>query len=144
MKLTDEERKRIWSHTDINGMTVPCVGDGNHMVHFGDLPDNHRAAVCRWFVINIRPAKKGVSASYIASHELGGLLYHFTGIALTETQVQEALLLLGIEPWDTALGDWTYRISRDCSCSGLDSDGCGRLQGKERSCHVSGSRSAFV
>ena len=74
------------------------------MVHFGDLPDNHRAAVCRWFVINIRPAKKGVSASYIASHELGGLLYHFTGIALTETQVQEALLLLGIEPWDTALG----------------------------------------
>ncbi|MBP3805880.1 MAG: hypothetical protein J6I76_18685 [Oribacterium sp.] len=139
MKLTDEMRERIWSHTDINGMAVPCVGDGYHIVHFCDLPKKQRSAACRWLVINIRSAKHGASTSYIKSHELSRLLCHFTGINLTNEQVQEALLLLGTEPWDIAGQDWTYRISRDCPCSGIDPDGCGNLLEKDRSCHVSGS-----
>ena len=141
MGMTAEQRERIWSHTDGDGMAVPCVDGGPYAVHFGELPSEIRMGAFRWLLLNARTAGAGEPGAYITSHELCGLLGYFTGITMTETQVREALLLLGTEPWDTASGGWTYRVTRGCPCASIALDGEGGIKQTDRSCHVA---EAFV
>ena len=82
-----------------------------------------------WLVQNVSSGP----GAFIRSHEIGDLLYYFTGVSLTDAQVQEALLLLGIEPWDTAPEDWVYRVHKDCPCASMALDGEGGIKTVDRS-----------
>lgn len=92
-----------------------------------------RMAVLCWLLLNIRPAKPGAPAAYLASQDIAELASFFTGIRLNGIQVREALLLLAIAPWDA---DWVYRVDRDSPCAMLAPDGNGGLARTDRSCHV--------
>ena len=123
---------------------MPRINDGAYAAHFGELPSKKRMGVLQWLFLNIREAKPKEASTFIASSEIAGLLQYYKAALLTARQVQEALLMLGIDPWDIKSGDWIYRVSRECPCSGLYYDGKSRLQTKNRCCHVAGSRVDIV
>ena len=141
--LTDELRQQIWSSTDNDGLTTPHV-DGP--VPFGLTPAFTRLKVFHWLVCNVAPlppyndwseaVKTTAPAAFISSHELGDLLYHDTGIDLTDAQVQEALLLLGVEPLDGEAADWLYKVHRECPCASVALDKDGELTTVDRGMRV--------
>lgn len=141
--LTEKTRQRIWNHYDRDGLLTPHVDTWRGAVPFGLLDERTRTAVSLWLLENIAPlpfdndwrkeARPIASAAYIRSHELGDLLYYFTGISLTDAQVQEALLLLGIEPMDGFAEDWVYRVHKDCPCASMALDGEGGIRTADRS-----------
>ena len=124
MKLTGEQRLEIWSEHDADGMAIPCLGerlpeglDRETLIDppplpFGLLPDAVRVPSYLWLIENVTTAQEDKPAVFIASEELNGMLEEATGITLTDNQLREALLLLGMEPWDAI--DWVYRVHRDC------------------------------
>ena len=124
---------RLWANKEHIGISVPIVECGQDAPHFYDLPDKDRMAVLCWLLLNIRPAKPGAPAAYLASQDIAELASFFTGIRLNGIQVREALLLLAIAPWDA---DWVYRVDRDSPCAMLAPDGNGGLARTDRSCHV--------
>ena len=65
-----------------------------------------------WLVENVTVAADGVFVNQ--------RLAAATGISLTETQLEEALLLLGMDPWDTEDG-WVYRVHKDCPAASFAS-----------------------
>lgn len=127
--LTDQERLRIWSCTDADGMSTPHVDTDRYATPFGLLATSVRNDTLIWLVQNVGSG----SGAFIRSHEIGDLLYYYTGANLTDAQVQEALLLLGIEPWDTVPEDWVYRVHKDCPCSSMALDGEGGIKTVDRS-----------
>ena len=136
MEQTGRKRTQtdtLWSDKDLNGISVPIVNCGPDIPHFHDLPDKDRMAVLCWLLLNIRPAKAGAPAAYLASQDIAELASFFTGIRLNGIQVREALLLLAIAPWDA---DWVYRVDRESPCAMLAPDGHGGLARTDRSCHV--------
>ena len=124
---------RLWTNKDLNGIPVPIINCGQDTIHFHDLPEKDRMAVLCWLLLNIRPAKPGKPGAYLTSQETAELASFFTGIRLNSIQVQEALLLLAVDPWDA---DWAYRVDRDSPCAMLAPDGNGGLVRTDRSCHV--------
>ena len=144
MKLTNEQKNEMWSYIYENGGIMPRINDGAYAAHFGELPSKKRMGVLQWLFLNIMEAKPKEASTFIASSEIAGLLQYYKAALLTARQVQEALLMLGIDPWDIKSGDWIYRVSRECPCSGLYYDGKSRLQTKNRCCHVAGSRVDIV
>ena len=122
-KLTEAQLLEIWSATDADGMATPCLSerlpeevDRTLLIDpppppFGLLDDTTRLAVLRWLVENVSATSVGPTV-YITARQLKGLLENATAVTLTDTQLREALLLLGMEPWDAA--DWVYRLHRDC------------------------------
>ena len=126
-------RDRLWSDKNLNGSTVPIVNCEPDTIHFHALPEKDRMAVLCWLLLNIRPAKPGQHAAYLTSQETAELASFFTDIRLNSIQVQEALLLLAVDPWDA---DWLYRVDRESPCAMLAPDGNGGLARKDRSCHV--------
>ena len=124
---------RLWTNKDLNGIPVPIINCGPDILHFHALPEKDRMAVLCWLLLNIRPAKPGKPGVYLTSQETAELASFFTGIRLNSIQVQEALLLLAVDPWDA---DWLYRVDRESPCSMLAPDGNGGLVRKDRSCHV--------
>lgn len=135
--ITEKQRMRMWSAYDAEGMLTPCADGGE--LPFGMLPEEERLTSCRWFVLSVWPQRGKGSAAFIRSHELGDLLYFYTGVSLTDNQVQESLMLLGIESWGINGEDCVYRISRDCPCASIALDGEGGIKRIDRSCHVGGS-----
>lgn len=129
-RLNDTQILEIWSATDADGMAMPCLGerlpegmDRNTLIEppplpFGLLPDAIRVPAFLWIIENVTAAAAGGHAVFITARELAGLLEADTAITLTETQMREALLHLGMEPWDTG-GDWSYRVHADCPCAAL-------------------------
>lgn len=123
MKLTEAQRLEIWSELDNDGLSIPCLGerlpeglDRGILIDppplpFGLLPDVIRVPAFLWLIENVTTTDTG-PAVYISSEELNCMLEAGTGITLTDTQVREALLLLGIEPWDAI--DWVYRLHKGC------------------------------
>ena len=124
---------RLWANKEHIGISVPIVECGQDAPHFYDLPDKDRMAVLCWLLLNIRPAKPGAPAAYLASQDIAELASFFTGIRLNGIQVREALLLLAIAPWDA---DWVYRVDRESPCAMIAPDGNGGLVRTDRSCHV--------
>ena len=127
--LTDQERLRIWSYTDADGMATPHVDTYRYAIPFGLLSPDARNDTLIWLVQNVNSGP----GAFIRSNEIGDLLYYFTGVSLTDAQVQEALLLLGIEPWDTVPEDWVYRVHKDCPCASMALDGEGGIKTVDRS-----------
>ena len=127
---------RLWTNKDLNGIPVPVVNCGPDIPHFHDLPEKDRMAVLCWLLLNIRPAKPGAPAAYLASQDIAELAFFFTGVRLNSIQVREALLLLAIDPWDASGRDWVYRVDRESPCAMLAPDGNGGLVRRDRSCHV--------
>ena len=123
---------------------MPRINDEAYAVHFGELPSKERMGVLQWLFLNIREAKQKESSAFIASSEIAGLLQYYKAALLTAGQVQEALLMLGIDPWEIESEDWVYRVSRECPCSGLCYDGISGLHIKNRCCHVAVSRVDIV
>ena len=123
-RLTEDELIQIWSEHDADGMATPSLGerlpeevDRALLIDpppppFGLLDDTTRLAVLRWLVENVSSSQSG-PAVYVTARQINRLVESGVGITLTDTQLSEALLLLGVEPWDTA-DDWVYRIHRDC------------------------------
>ena len=144
MKLTNEQKNEMWFYMYENGGIVPRINDEAYAVHFGELPSKKRMGVLQWLFLNIREAKPKEASAFIASSEIAGLLRYYKAALLTAGQVQEALLMLGIDPWDIKSSDWVYRVSRECPCTGLYYDGKSGLQTKNRCCHVAGSRVDIV
>lgn len=122
-RLTEDELIQIWSEHDADGMATPSLGerlpeevDRALLIDpppppFGLLDDTTRLAVLRWLVENVSSSQSG-PAVYVTARQINRLVESGVGITLTDTQLSEALLLLGMEPWDTT--DWVYRIHRDC------------------------------
>lgn len=131
--LTEKTRQRIWNHYDRDGLLTPHVDTWRGAVPFGLLDEGIRMAVFLWLLENVKEIAERKPAAYIRSHELGDLLYYFTGISLTDAQVQEALLLLGIEPMDGFAEDWVYRVHKDCPCASMALDGEGGIRTADRS-----------
>ncbi|MDO5456680.1 MAG: hypothetical protein Q4F25_07185 [Eubacteriales bacterium] len=131
--LTDKHRERIWNHYDWDGLLTPHVDTWRGAVPFGLLDERTRMTASLWLLENVKEMKEQKPAAYICSHELGDLLYFFTGISLTDAQVQEALLLLGIEPMDSFAEDWCYRIHKSCPCASMALDGEGGIKTVDRS-----------
>lgn len=144
MKLTNEQKNKMWSHVYENGGIVPHINDGSYTAHFGELSSKERMGVLQWLFLNIWEAKPKEASAFITSSEIAGLLRYYKAALLTAGQVQEALLMLGIDPWDIECGDWVYRVSRKCPCSGLCYDGISGLHTKNRCCHVAWSRVDIV
>ena len=144
MKLTNEQKNEMWPYMYENGGIMPRINDGAYAAHFGELPSKERMGVLQWLFLNIREAKPKEASAFITSSEIAGLLWYYKAALLTAVQVQEALLLLGIDPWDIKSSEWVYRVSRECPCSGLYYDGISGLQTKNRCCHVAGSRVDIV
>ena len=129
-RLTDTQLMEIWSATDADGLAMPCLGerlpeglDRNTLIEppplpFGLLPDAIRVPAFLWIIGNVTAAAAGSPAVFITARELADLLESETGITLTETQMREALLHLGMEPWDAG-GEWSYRVRADCPCAAL-------------------------
>lgn len=141
--LTEKTRQRIWNHYDRDGLLTPHVDTWRGAVPFGLMDERTRMTASLWLLENIAPlplyndrskeARAAAPAAYIRSHELGDLLYFFTGVSLTDAQVQEALLLLGIEPMDGFAEDWVYRVHKDCPCASMALDGEGGTRTVDRS-----------
>ena len=122
-RLNDAQLLEIWSEHDADGMATPSLGewlpeelDRSLLIDpppppFGLLDDITRLVVLRWLVENVSLAPSG-PAVYVTARQINRLLEDATAFTLTDTQIREALLLLGMEPWDTT--DWVYRIHRDC------------------------------
>ena len=144
MKLTNEQKNEMWPYMYENGGIMPRINDEAYAVHFGELSSKERMGVLQWLFLNIREAKPKEASAFITSSEIAGLLQYYKAALLTAGQVQEALLMLGIDPWDIKSSDWVYRVSRECPCSGLYYDGISGLQTKNRCCHVAGSRVDIV
>ena len=148
--LTDQMRERIWNHYDRDGMRMPHVDTFRGAIPFGDIPERIQETVLHQLLINIAPmpsynnwskAKPSLSQPYfIRSHEIGDLLYFFMGISLTDAQVQEALLSLGIEPVSGWQEDCEYRVYPDCPWASLALDGRGGLKTVDRRHHVPARR----
>ena len=123
-RLTEDALIQIWSEQDADGMATPSLGerlpeevDRTLLIDppyppFGLLDDTTRLTMLRWLVENVSLAPSG-PAVYVTARQINRLLEDATAFTLTDTQIREALLLLGMEPWDTA-DDWVYRIHRDC------------------------------
>lgn len=139
MKLTNEQKNKMWSYMDAKSGIMPRINDGAYAGHFGELSSKERMGVLQWLFLNIREAKPKEASAFITSSEIAGLLQYYKAALLTAEQVQEALLMLGIDPWDIKSSDWVYRVSRECPCTGLYYDGISGLQTKNRCCHVAGS-----
>ena len=134
--LTEEQRNRVWSCYDNDGMLTPHVDTWEGAVPFGCLRERLQEKALFWLASNVYPVppyndwgressarpRAKASAACITSQELGSLLHHQTGILLTDAQVQEALLLVGIEPLDGSGTDWVYKVYRSspCACVALD------------------------
>ena len=131
--LTDKHRERIWNHYDRDGLLTPHVDTWRGAVPFGLLDERTRMAASLWLLENVKEMKEQKPAAYIRSHELGDLLYFFTGVSLTDAQVQEALLLLDIEPMDGFAEDWCYRVHKSCPCASMALDGEGGIKTVDRS-----------
>jgi len=129
---------------DENGEATPCVNEEAGSDHFGELSSKVRMEVLGWLFLNLWEAKPKEAAAFMTSMEITGLLRRSAGISLAVGQVQEALLLLGYEPWDSEGGNWVYRVSRDCPCLSLCFDGISGLEIKNRCCHVAASRVDIV
>ena len=134
--MVKAQSERLWSNKDHIGVSVPIVNCGQDAPHFYDLSEKDRMAISCWLLLNIRPARPGTPAAYMTSQEAAELASFFTGIWLNSMQVQEALLLLAIEPWDASGRDWVYRVDRESPCAMLAPDGNGGLVRTDRSCHV--------
>ena len=127
-RLTEEELIQIWSEHDEDGMATPSLGerlpeelDRTLLIApppppFGLLPEATRLAALRWLVENVSLAPSG-PAIYVTARQINDMLEAATAVTLTDTQLSEALLLLGMEPWDTT--DWVYRIHRDCPAASI-------------------------
>ena len=125
--MTEERITEIWSEHDADGLAIPCLGerlpeelDRSTVIDppplpFGLLPEDIRSAVYMWLVSNVRTTD-GLPAVYITSSRLAELLADATGITLTEIQMREAMLLLGMEPIKEQDDCWGYRMHRDCPC----------------------------
>jgi hypothetical protein len=131
--LTNKHRERIWSHYDRDGLLTPHVDTWRGAVPFGLLDERTRLTASLWFVANVKEMKEQKPAAYICSHELGDLLYFYTRISLMDAQVQEAMLLLDIEPVDGFAEDWCYRVHKDCPCASMALDGESGLKAVDRS-----------
>ena len=122
-RLTGTQLLEIWSATDADGMAMPCLGErlteelDRTLLNdpppppFGLLDDTTRLVVLRWLVENVSTASD-CPALYVTAHQINRFVESGVSITLTDTQLSEALLILGMEPWDTT--DWVYRIHRDC------------------------------
>ena len=133
-KLTEEQLLRIWSFTDRAGMAMPYVGRISPAaappelwtdpglnpamlpdpLPFGLMEHRIRTTVFHWIMENVSEAPERHSGVYLNSSEASALLNHDTGIELTDTQMQEAMLMMGIEPYDCEQADWVFRLHRDC------------------------------
>ena len=131
--LTEKTRQRIWNHYDRDGLLTPHVDTWRGAVPFGLLDERTQMAASLWLLENVKETAALKPAAYIRSHELGDLLYYFTGISLTDAQVQEALLLLDVEPVDGFAEDWVYRVHKDCPCASMALDGEGGISTVDRS-----------
>lgn len=121
--MTEEQLLKIWSFTDADGLASPCLGkrlpegiDRDTLADppplpFGLLPEDVRMAVCQWLVENVSIGSWQTVS--ISSQEINALMKETVKISLTDIQIREAMLLLGMEPWETD-GEWTYRLQRDC------------------------------
>ena len=133
--MTEAQRMEMWSACDSEGMAIPCLGerlpaglDRSIMIYpppfpFGLLPDAICAPVLHWLVGNVATATRGKPAVYVSPEEINSMLVKDTGIVLTDTQLREALLSLGLEPWDTV--DWIYRLHKDCPAAKKAAHGSG-------------------
>ena len=127
-RLTEDELIQIWSEHDADGMATPSLGerlpeelDRSLLIDpppppFGLLDDMTRLAALRWLVENVSLAPSG-PAVYVTARQINTLVESSVDITLTDTQLCEALLILGMEPWDTT--DWVYRIHRDCPAASV-------------------------
>lgn len=161
-QLTEEQLLDIWSYTDRDGAAMPYLGKPTTDVPkelwtdptlhpallpvplpFGLLDKHIRATVTLWLMENVKPMPpyncwspqlpSTEKAVYVHASDLVGMVEAVTGIKLVNTQLQEALLTFGIEPWDMATDtDWVYRLFRDSPCASLLPDG------NDNSLYVSG------
>ena len=54
MKLTNEQKNKMWSHMFENVGIMPRINDEAYAVHFGELPSKERMGVLQWLFLNTR------------------------------------------------------------------------------------------